>query len=517
MRADGRGKVMPAHGQRAGGERDRDDVVAGGPREVLDHLAVARAREPDHADHTPAGPTTRARRRRTRSRRRCRRRSRCRRRRGRGRARRSRRRRPSRPRARAPGARRPRVLVFGEHLGEHLVDARRSARDALGDLAGVAGDHHDRLHARARAAARPRRALRADLVLERERTDHLVVAVRRRAPSAAPRSTRRRLSSAAGTSSRAPAAAPGRRPRTRAPSTRASTPRPVSDRKSRRGARPPSPAAVTIARASGCSLSASTAAASAAARLADRPSPATASVTTWRPSVSVPVLSNSTASTRAHPLEREPVLDQDAGAGGDRGRDRDHERDRQAERVRAGDDEHGDGALDRRVDVAEQRPDDERDDRRRRRRRRTAARRTRSASACARLVTRLRFGDEPLDAGQRGVVADRVDPHPQRESVAHRAGDDAVARPLRDRPRLAGDHRLVELGLAVDDRAVGGHPAARAHEHDVADAQLVERHRLDRRRSGRRARRRRAAARRARRARPAPGRSPSSPASGRAA
>ena len=41
---------------------------------------------------------------------------------------------------------------------------------------------------------------------------------------------------------------------------------------------------------------------------------------------------------------------------------------------------------------------------------------------------------------------------------------------LRDRPRLAGDHRLVDLGLAVDDRAVGRHARARAHEHDVAQA-----------------------------------------------
>ena len=33
-------------------------------------------------------------------------------------------------------------LVLGEHLGEHLVDAEVAA-DGLGDLAGVAGDHHD--------------------------------------------------------------------------------------------------------------------------------------------------------------------------------------------------------------------------------------------------------------------------------------------------------------------------------------------------------------------------------------
>ena len=48
---------------------------------------------------------------------------------------------------------------------------------------------------------------------------------------------------------------------------------------------------------------------------------------------------------RAHPFEREAVLDEDPGPGAHRGRDRDHERDGQPERVRAGDDEHRDGAA----------------------------------------------------------------------------------------------------------------------------------------------------------------------------
>ena len=40
---------------------------------------------------------------------------------------------------------------------------------------------------------------------------------------------------------------------------------------------------------------------------------------------------------------------------------------------------------------------------------------------------------------------------------------------LGDRARLAGDHRLVELGLALDDHAVGRDTAAGPHEHDVAE------------------------------------------------
>ena len=46
-------------------------------------------------------------------------------------------------------------------------------------------------------------------------------------------------------------------------------------------------------------------------------------------------------------------------------------------------------------------------------------------------------------------------------------------------PRLARDHRLVELGATGDDLAVGGHAGARPHEHDVADPQLADRDAVD--------------------------------------
>ena len=65
---------------------------------------------------------------------------------------------------------------------------------------------------------------------------------------------------------------------------------------------------------------------------------------------------------RAHPLQREPVLHQDPGAGRQRRRERDDQRDGQPEGVRAGDHQHRDRALDGLVAVAEQRPDDEGDD-----------------------------------------------------------------------------------------------------------------------------------------------------------
>ena len=85
-------------------------------------------------------------------------------------------------------------------------------------------------------------------------------------------------------------------------------------------------------------------------------------VTTCSPLVSVPVLSNSTASmVRIRSRASRSLTRMPPRRHG--GRDRDHERDRQPERVRAGDDEHRDRPLDGVVEVAEQRPHHERDDR----------------------------------------------------------------------------------------------------------------------------------------------------------
>ena len=84
--------------------------------------------------------------------------------------------------------------------------------------------------------------------------------------------------------------------------------------------------------------------------------------------------------------------------------------------------------------------------------------------------------DQALDAGQRGVVADRVDPDPQRGVGRHGAGHHPVARPSsatgRDSPVIIDSSSSAR---AVDDRAVGRHPAAGAHQHDVAELQLIQR------------------------------------------
>ncbi len=176
-------------------------------------------------------------------------------------------------------------------------------RDRLGHRPGVAGDHHDLPHAegaqvgdglaRPRAAPRPPARARRRPSSPRDEVEH------GRAP-VAPAGDRRRPGRRAPVE---PALAQQRRPADGVPppSTVASTPRPVSDRKSRRAgdvaALPRRPR--RSARASGCSLSASTAAASAqhVVRVEAGAGARSTPVTAWWPLVSVPVLSNSTAST----------------------------------------------------------------------------------------------------------------------------------------------------------------------------------------------------------------------------
>ena len=86
--------------------------------------------------------------------------------------------------------------------------------------------------------------------------------------------------------------------------------------------------------------------------------------------------------------------------------------------------------------------------------------------------------DEALDAGERCVCAERVDAHTDRGRRRHGAGHDAIAGPLGNGTGFAGDHRLVQLGFALDDDTVGGDAAAGPNENDIPQPELVERDRL---------------------------------------
>ena len=164
----------------------------------------------------------------------------------------------------APAARRPCASLSSGSTSAKTSSMPSSAADRVGDLAGVAGDHHDARRRGACSSSTACARLGPDLVLERERADDLRRRARRRAPTRpAPRHVRRpRRRARPGLGRPRSRSSAGPPTATAAPSTVASTPRPVSDRKSlRRRARPPRRgAAATMARASGCSLSASTAA-----------------------------------------------------------------------------------------------------------------------------------------------------------------------------------------------------------------------------------------------------------------
>ncbi len=83
-----------------------------------------------------------------------------------------------------------------------------------------------------------------------------------------------------------------------------------------------------------------------------------------------------------------------------------------------------------------------------------------------------------MDAGEGGVLPDCLDPDAYRVVRGHCPGDHSVAGLSGHGFRFSGDHRLVHLHLAGDDLSVGRYPPARSNEHDVADRQFPDRHRL---------------------------------------
>ena len=85
---------------------------------------------------------------------------------------------------------------------------------------------------------------------------------------------------------------------------------------------------------------------------------------------------------------------------------------------------------------------------------------------------------QSLDAGERGVVAERVDAYPKGCVGGDGAGHHPITGRPRHRPGLAGDHRLVHLGLAVEDLTVRRHPCTGPYQHGVAHAQVGHRHPL---------------------------------------
>ena len=163
-------------------------------------------------------------------------------------------------------------------------------------------------------------------------------------------------------------------------------------------------------------------------------------------------------------LERLAAPEQDPGLGAAAGADHDRGRRREAHRAGAGDDDDADerGQRERQPRLRpEQPPARERGDREDHDRRHE-----RLADAVGepldRRLAALGLLDEGDDPGQRRVGADARRPEQERPGRVDGRPDDLVAGTLRDRPRLAGQHRFVDRGRAGDDDPVDRHPSRRA-------------------------------------------------------
>ena len=85
--------------------------------------------------------------------------------------------------------------------------------------------------------------------------------------------------------------------------------------------------------------------------------------------------------------------------------------------------------------------------------------------------------DESVDAGKCRVVSDGGDSDPQPRIGRDRAGGHRIALAAGRGVRFAGDHRFIHGRTSVNNHAVGRHAAARAHDHEIINAQLRRAHR----------------------------------------
>ena len=97
-------------------------------------------------------------------------------------------------------------------------------------------------------------------------------------------------------------------------------------------------------------------------------------------------------------------------------------------------------------------------------------------SGCLRALRRFHQTGDP---GQSRVRADVRRPEADRAGLVHRARDDRASGLLLDGHRLAGDHRFVDRGVAVDDHAVHRGTLAGLEHDDVSDRDLRRHHAHD--------------------------------------
>ena len=144
------------------------------------------------------------------------------------------------------------------------------------------------------------------------------------------------------------------------------------------------------------------------------------------------------------------------------GADEERGRRREPERARAGDDQDGDRGGERERQAGAAARASSRTSRRRSRSRpgrRSAA--TRSASRCTGALPDCASVDEPRDLGERRLGADALGPDDEPAAEVDRGAGDRVAGADLDRDALAGEQRLVDRRVPLDDDAVGRRPSRR--------------------------------------------------------
>ena len=157
------------------------------------------------------------------------------------------------------------------------------------------------------------------------------------------------------------------------------------------------------------------------------------------------------------------------------GADHDPERRGESQRARARDDQHGHRSGERIVGVAGDRePGEQRQhgdaDRRRHEHRRHPVGESLHLGATA-----LRLVDEADDLGERSVGTDPNRLDDERAVGVDRGADHLVAGAHFDGHRLAGHHRGIDTGVAIDDHAIGCDLLAGPDHEPSTDRQLVER------------------------------------------
>ncbi len=243
-------------------------------------------------------------------------------------------------------------------------------------------------------------------------------------------------------------------------------------------ARPFSLAAVSMAWARGWALKCSRAAA-VASTSSSRESPTARTATSLGlPSVIVPVLSMTRRSAAARISSAVGVAHENAGPGAFADGHHHRHRRRQAERTRARDDEHGNRCDETVIEGGSR--TDEPPDGKSERGNGDDGRHEPCGDGIGQCLGRrpaaLGFPNQRDDLGQHRVGTDPCRTHHEHALAVERPAGHGCAHRFLDRQRFACQHRFVDRAFALDDFAIGGHRFTRAHDEDVADLYMRQRH-----------------------------------------